>query len=344
MNSQPERIDLLERRSDLAKDLVAFATSNVVLLFVEHVLLCYRIFALERIQQDLVVAHERGGLRLLIAALELLHHVEQVRVEFQLDSSWGLARLRRLEVVAVALLLAVRVTGLLPAVVVLILADQLVIEIEDEVQSIEPGLEVTQVVRCERYVLVADEAHVRRVSEVLAAELLNPLVELAEGMASRLQCRVAEDAVSPKGLGKVGGFEEVGSLEYRVQLVAACVLHDLADDVLVDLAEAAVEHFPALEHVEDPIAEDFLAVHGAIDVEEELCVAEVGVNREAVAVPDVKGQQECLLLQICLEHKICEDLVLALGLVLDRERQPPPLNVTSVSVVSNVVQSGKAQS
>ena len=67
----------------------------------------------------------------------------------------------------------------------------------------------------------------------------------------------------------------VGRLEERVLHLARLVLHNLLNQVPVDLAQAAVEHLASLEHVEDAIREHLLAVHGSIDVEQELAVAEV---------------------------------------------------------------------
>ena len=63
------------------------------------------------------------------------------------------------------------------------------------------------------------------------------------------------------------GLRQVASLEDMCCLNEWLAVHDLRDQVLVDLTQTAIEHLTTLEHVEDAIREHWLIVAVAIDVE-----------------------------------------------------------------------------
>ena len=123
--------------------------------------------------------------------------------------------------------------------------------------------------------LITELLRIRQVLPLLRTQLGYALVQLVEGMVLLSQCLLIQMDLAPERLWQIGSLEDVGRLEERVLHLARLVLHNLLNQVPVDLAQAAVEHLASLEHVEDAIREHLLAVHGSIDVEQELAVAEV---------------------------------------------------------------------
>lgn len=88
--------------------------------------------------------------------------------------------------------------------------------------------------------LVADQIHTAGVSLKLSTEFLNPLIKLVERMGLLFKCTLTNDTVCPKRFWKISCFEQVRSLEYRLEAIVAFVLHDLTHNVLIDLAEATI--------------------------------------------------------------------------------------------------------
>ena len=88
--------------------------------------------------------------------------------------------------------------------------------------------------------LVANQIHTAGVSLELSTQLLNPLVELVERMSFGFKCSLTNDTVCPKRFWKISCFEQVRSLEYRLEAIVAFVLYDLIHNVLIDLTEATI--------------------------------------------------------------------------------------------------------
>ena len=206
-------------------------------------------------------------------------------------------------------------------IVVVVFLHDIIVQVEDEIELGDSCVEVAKIVCRKCHMLITELLRVRQVLPLLGAQLGYALVQLVEGVVLLSQCLLIQMDLAPERLRQVGRLEDMGRLEERMVRLTRLVLHDLLNQVPVDLAQATVEHLASLEHVEDAIREHLLAVHGAIDGEKELTVAEVRVYWHVDAVSNVECQQEGLLLQLWFELKIGEDLVLALCLVLDWEGQ-----------------------
>ena len=114
------------------------------------------------------------------------------------------------------------------------------------------------------------------------------------------------------------------------------LIHDLPDQIPVDLAQAAIQHLPSFEHEEDAVGEDWLAMALPVDVEEVLVGCDTGVDFEAERL-DVKSQGERVLLDLLVELKICNYRVLRLGFVPDREGHELPLKLASLVRLGHIL-------
>ena len=137
--------------------------------------------------------------------------------------------------------------------------------------------------------LVADQIHTAWVPLKFSTKLLNPLIKLVERVGFRFKCSLTDDTVRPKRFWKVSSLEQVRSLEYRLETIAAFVLHDLIHNILVDLAEATIKHFSSFKHVENSIAKYVLTMDSAINIEKKFRVAKCSINWNALTVLQVKG-------------------------------------------------------
>lgn len=100
---------------------------------------------------------------------------------------------------------------------------------------------------------------------LLDRETAHSTIQSRKRFTVSLKSLIVELEQAPKALWQVGGPECVGGLNVRRLMV-----HYLLDQVLVDLAQSAIEHLASLEHVEDPVCKDLLAMTDAIDVEGKL--------------------------------------------------------------------------
>ena len=68
-----------------------------------------------------------------------------------------------------------------------------------------------------------------------------------------LQSILIQLDLASKRLRQISSLEYMGRLEEWVLHLTPLVLHDLLNEIPIDLAQAAIEHLASLEHIEDAI-------------------------------------------------------------------------------------------
>lgn len=126
------------------------------------------------------------------------------------------------------------------------------------------GLEFPQIGRGKGNMLTAELLRIDHGLLLLERETAHSIAQPCECLFIAHKSFLSELEEAAERLWEVGGAEDVCCLHLRL------IAHDLADQVLVNLAEGAVQHLATLEHVEDAVGEDRLVVAHPIDIEHKL--------------------------------------------------------------------------
>ena len=145
---------------------------------------------------------------------------------------------------------------------------------------------------------------------MLDREAAHASVESTESLLVATKCILAELDKTSEGLGQVRCLYYMGSLDGQF------IVLDLLYQILINLAQRAVEHLASLEHVKDSVRKDRLVMTHPVDIKNELACSQRRVHLKPKSL-HVEGQSESLLLQTLLELKISDYRVLSFGLIFE---------------------------